>query len=423
MDNVAEDERRGAEATDPDNETINDCESVSNASTSDQSEDDTGNLSAAYLHFVETAEGPFPLEKLPPEIRRMIFRFAMPDDRARPLHSLEHDWNDENDCYTSGYEVSEDESDDDSEDETHSRPYDRTRVLKRVPEIPTSLFIASRLISTEILDILYRQCYYRLDIFPFGIRARGGLTNSLEDWDTHEVLAQWRPMQHMKNFHLNVKSNAYRYFIVPDVDGAGSHRSKDPDYYEDGAERIKEWLHLVSDQLSGNCSIRNVIVTAPCMCALEEADLVPCSRSCIVDLYAPLQRIQENVNNLIQVSVHDDQDGRGMENPCLKPQCIELSEKIQKMITQPQGEHTNHREATWRDLKGRVHRAEKRRQRFPDIHWPHVDGSGIAEVWECLNGHGEEWATFEEAVKESWVRLSDFETKLDEIQAREQQVR
>lgn len=139
---------------------------------SDSSEEDYGNLSRSFRHYVGcAAKQAFRLKDLPQEIRLMIFRFAMPDDRTLPLHAPAHDWNDRYDSHYSGYEGF-------------------SKLLKRPEVIPRSLFRIES-ISSEALSVFDNEVYFRMDISPFGIRVRGARTGALEEFDNHQRLAQW----------------------------------------------------------------------------------------------------------------------------------------------------------------------------------------------------------------------------------------
>ncbi|KAI4260230.1 MAG: hypothetical protein L6R35_007438, partial [Caloplaca aegaea] len=99
----------------------------------------SSNLSRSYRHHVTcTPTTPFPFEKLPPEIRSIIFLFSMPDDPTRPLHSREHNWNNKYDCSF-------------AEDFEMPAPAER---------IPTSLF---RVNKAEALRVFHHETYIRLD--------------------------------------------------------------------------------------------------------------------------------------------------------------------------------------------------------------------------------------------------------------------
>lgn len=372
-----------------------------------------GRLSRSYRHHVTCkAKPPFPFEKLPPEVRSMIFRLLMPDDRTQPLHSREHDWNDKYDCYyTDDFAMLEYEA--------------------PAEDIPTSLFRVDKRTSAEALRLFHIETYFRMDVTPFGIRARGGVTREVNSFSNHEVLAKWKAFQCMHNYHLNIKSSSVRETFDP----RGMDIVRDPRTYEDGAGRIKEWLRLVCDELVKNDIIQNLTITAPCKCAQKAARRVPIAESTIFDLFAPLKRIR--LRGSIFASLHDDRKKKkGMQHPCRKPACLSLARTLQASIGRLQGEPLSEREATWKAIKSLKHQDDEKDEggRMNGYFWDHWTHSGIEDVWECLSGRGLRWygddeqLTFEDAVQhfhtqraEAEVKRLEWKKKYEEEQETKQQ--
>lgn len=301
----------------------------------------------------------------------MIFRFAMPDDRTRPLHLEDPTWDEDSDI--------------DYETDSTSSIDDRMKPPKPAEAIPTQLFTANKSISAESLEAFRNEFYFRMDISPFAIRARHHLTDFLyeerllvTEWD---VLTRWRPFEKMRNYHLNIKSNAMRYDPYGD---------KDPSEYKDGARRIKEWLRMICDELCAKDVIRNLTITAPCICAARKAKLVPKDESQIFDLFAPLQRLR--LVNAVTLSLHNDKLDRGSKYPCRRKRCRSLADRIRANIGQLEGEPLSEQEAAWKEIKA-IASSDKTFASFKG----HED---VKDVWATMNGI-ETWPdmTFEEAVQ------------------------
>ena len=341
-------------------------------------------LLPSYYHYLSCqARGTFPLEKLPPEIRRIIFRFAMPDDRARPLHSFVHDWNDPCDYYVG---------------EDGVGPLYRSTARDR---IPTNLFRTSSTISAEAIRILYNDTFLRLDVSPFGIHARGLFTDSLQSWDNHQVLGEWKPFDCMRNYHLNIKANAFSKYIR---DG-GCHRH--PPDFETGLEEIQEWLRLICDEISAHNIIKYLRVTAPCECALKEARLIPEDLSSVLDLSKPLKRLR--LATPVRVSLHHDVYGHGSESQCTRKQCLELSRRLKADVGRLCGENLSREEAIWKDLKLEV-QAEKHSREFlrgiKGYGWSDIERNfELEEVWMCLNGGSNCWYVYGEGEPDGGVSI------------------
>lgn len=377
------------------------CGYVSHDSDRDSSSDDDSEydflgqrldydgLSRSYRHYVtcRANKEPFPLEKLPPEVRRMIFHLTMPDDRLEPLHEPEYDWNDNYD--------------------------DRISVLDDCMEeqwepqaIPHSLFVVPGFVANEALAVFHNDVYFRMDISPFGIRTRDHLTHHLENFKNHEELAKWTEFQTRRKYHLNIKSNTGRWAGYRDYD-------QDSCSYQHGSDRIKEWIRLVSDELLAKDIIQTLLITAPCACALKAARVLPKKETSIFDLFTPLKRTR--VPNPVILSLHDDLGMIGIENPCSKPACLQLTHDIQAQLGRLGGEPLSEREAIWKDCKLRYRddtKLEKKAHRNKESIYDEFYAD-IESVWETMSGISPWVTTFEEAVQ-------DFHKELDEReQARE----
>ncbi|KAL8652453.1 MAG: hypothetical protein Q9226_004265 [Calogaya cf. arnoldii] len=355
-------------------------------------------FSRSYRHYVtcRANKQPFPLEKLPPELRRMVFRFAMPDDRFIPLHTKEYDWNDKYDGHIMGIDFDDDEIDDDY----HA--------------IPKSLFKVNKMIATEALAVLHGEVYFRMDVSPFGIRTGSGLTTHLESFENNRLLAQWKPFKTSRNYHLNIKSNAVR---LATYRGDVYH---DPPTYKVGAYKIKEWIRLVSGELDNKDIIQNLTITALCKCALKAARRFPKDESSIFDLFTPLKRIR--LPNDVILSLHNDAHGQGVEIPCPKSGCLELSHAIEAHLGQLQGEPLSGQEAIWKDCKTLYRadlKAEKDAPRDMKVWWGHWNAD-IEQVWSALDGLYD--VSFEEAVENFRNQLAEREKRREQrrIEAREQ---
>ncbi|KAL8835777.1 MAG: hypothetical protein Q9170_003171 [Blastenia crenularia] len=327
-----------------------------------------GNLSSSYRHHVTCkAKASFPFKDLPPEIQSMILRFLMPDDRNEPLHSQESDPDDGIDLFNINEPV----------------------VAKPIPAlIDTGLFQVDRAISAEALRIFHHQTFVRMDVTPFGIRAREGLTGKLGSFANHKVLAGWKFFNCMRNYHLNIKSSSVRRTY-----GLGDLSSYlDPRDYKDGADRIREWLRLICDELVTNNIIQNLTITAPCRCAQEVAKRIPKDDSLVADLFTPLKRIR--LPNTVLISFHHDEEKKkGASNPCLQPQCLALAHVVRASIGQPQGQPLDEREAIWKDIKSlkydndNLARNGNRSCGYDGTDRHQLDFS-IQIIWKCLNRRG-----------------------------------
>ncbi|KAI4218392.1 MAG: hypothetical protein L6R36_008978 [Xanthoria steineri] len=269
------------------------------------SEDD--GLSKSYRHYVtcRANKEPFPLERLPPEIRLMIFRLAMQDERFRPLQELGCDSDDKHVGRMFGF-------DDAMEQRTalQARQY--------------SLLKVQGFIANEARAVFHNEVYFRMDISPFGISSRPHLTDHLENFDKDDKLAPWTELQNHRHYHLNIKSNAVRWVCRRDA-------TQDPVSYEHGSFRVKEWIRLVSDELLANTILRHLTITAPCRCALEAAGRLPKDEASILDLFTPLKRIR--VPNPVVLSLYYDICQNGIEHPCSKFACLQSSHDIQAMLS------------------------------------------------------------------------------------------
>ncbi|KAL8919511.1 MAG: hypothetical protein Q9172_004949 [Xanthocarpia lactea] len=367
-----------------------------------RSEDD--GFSRSYRHYItcRANKEPFPLEKVPPEVRHMIFRLAMPDDRFEPLHESEHDWNDPYDGRILGFDGCGNPHEgyifaDDDDMEGPTKPQ----------AIPNSLFEVRGFIANEALAVFYNEVYFRMDISPFGIRTRDHLTDPLKNFENHEKLAKWTEFETRRKYHLNIKSNAVRW-------SGGSGVYQDPSDYQHGSYRIKEWIRLVSDELLTKNIIQTLIITAPCKCALKAADLLPKDEASIFDLFTPLKRI--HVPNPFILSLHNDRRKTGIENPCSEPACLQLTHNIQAHLGRLDGEPLSKREATWKDCKMRFLEDAKLEKKAPrNMDLLHGDlYSRIESVWETLSGIQLWETTFEEAMQSFRERLVEREQKREE---------
>ena len=368
------------------------------------------NLTRSFEHSISCpAKGPFPIEKLPREIRLKIFRFAMPDDRMKPLHEKAHDWNNR---YDSVYGK-------------HACP-DPEDFPTQGQRIPTSLFLVSKMISLEALTVFNNDVYFRMDISSFGIQARGYQTSHLECFDNHEKLATWRPFKCMRNYHLNIKSNR---FCV------GFNAKSGTEYiesYDEAAGKIKEWLRIVADELSERSIIRKLTVTAPCRCALNKGRFYkgrfgPKDDAAILDIFKPLKRI--HMPNEVRISLQYDRCKRGMQESCAEPACVDLLDTIQTSIGRLEGEPLSEQEATWKAVKEELSHESKIIEEYQrecprrDIYDP-LDYNSSWErndVFECLNGVETPFEdTFEHAVK---VLRADMAKKREKRKAKLKEVR
>ncbi|KAL8910663.1 MAG: hypothetical protein Q9171_004079 [Xanthocarpia ochracea] len=319
-------------------------------------------FSRSYRHFItcRAKKEPFPLEKVPPEVRRMIFRLGMPDDRFEPLHESEYDWNDPydgrilvfDDCNKVLHEGRILGSDDDCMEEKTKRQ-----------TIPNSLFEVRGFMANEALAVFYNETYFR---------------------------------------------------------GSGVYR--DPSNYKHGSYRIKEWIRLVSDELLAKNIIQTLIITAPCKCALEAAGLLPKDEASIFDLFTPLKRT--HVPNLFILSLHNDRRKTGIKNPCSKPACLQLTHNIQAQLGRLDGEPLSEQEATWKECKLRYRDDAKLEKKAPLNKDSLFDDlySRIESVWEVLSGIHIWETTFEEAVQDFRKHLVEREQKREErrVDAREE---
>lgn len=234
----------------------------------------------------------------------MIFRLAMPDERFRPLQELECDSDDKHVGRMLGL-------DDAMEDR---------KVLQAKQY---SLLKVQGFIANEALEVFHNEVYSRMDISPFGISSHPHLTDHLENFNKDEKLAPWTELQNHRHYHLNIKSNAVRWVCRRDAD-------QDPVSYEHGSFRVKEWIRLVSDELLANNIIRHLTITAPCRCALEAAGRLPKDEASIFDLFTPLKR--RRVPNPVVLSLHYDVCENGIERPCSRFACLQISHDIQAML-------------------------------------------------------------------------------------------
>ncbi|KAL8826679.1 MAG: hypothetical protein Q9170_007309 [Blastenia crenularia] len=341
-------------------------------------DDDNGHWRQCRDRVTCVHNGPFLLEKLPPEIRRLIFGLLMPDDRHRPLNPPVGSYTGTYAC-CNGKDVVE-----------------TYQALTRAKTIPTNLLTVNKLLSTEALRLLHNEFPFRIDVCSIGIFSRYGQIRHVETWDKHVVLAQWQPFRYMRNYCLNIRLNAFRISLRPASPlNDRADYVKEPPNFQVGSERIKEWLRLICDEISSRNIIRSLTITAPCECALRKANFLPKVRARFFDPFTPLKRIE--FAGRIRISLHDDVYGEGFEYPCEKPGCIRLERRLQADVGRLYGEELSEQEMTWKDIKAKVHRANTihaTRQEWlvrPDI--------SLDEVWRCLNGHIGEGQSFDEAVK------------------------
>ena len=325
------------------------------------------------------------MEKLPPEVRHMIFRFAMPDDRFEPLHEPGHDWNKKFDDRMLGFG-------DCMEQETEPQA------------IPYSLFDVQGFIANEALAVFHNEVFFRMDISLFGIRTRGHLMDQVVNFKNHKTLAQWTEFENRRKYHLNIESNAVNW-------AGGGDGYRDPYTYEHGSYRIKEWIRLVSDELLAKNIIQILAITAPCRCALKAAGLLPKDEASILDPFTPLKRT--HVPNPVTLSLHDDGRKNGIASPCIKPACLQLSQHIQTMLGRLDGEPLSEQEAIWKDCKSRycddLEMEKKVGKSFHDNLY-----TSIGSVWEALSGIHPWDTTFEEAVQKFRKRLVNREQAREE---------
>ncbi|KAL8876828.1 MAG: hypothetical protein Q9192_008794, partial [Flavoplaca navasiana] len=398
------DEKSASDCRDPENESFKsgslercECGYISHESDWDNSSDaeseydflgqrlDYHGLSRSYRHYVtcRANKEPFPLEKLPPEVRRVIFRLTMPDYRFEPLHVSEYDWNDKYDGRISGF-------DDCMEEQWEPQA------------IPHSLFVVQGFMANEALAVFHKDVYFRMDISPFGIRTRDHLTHHLKNFKNHEELAKWTEFQTRRKYHLNIKSNTGRWT-------GGGDAYEDAYSYKLGSCRIKEWVRLISDELFAKDIIQTLVITAPCRCALKAARVLPENETSIFDLFTPLKRTR--VPNPVILSLHDDLGMTGIENPCSEPACLQLKHDIQAQLGRLDGEPLNEREAIWKDCKLRYHNDAKLEKKAPsnkDSLYDDLYGD-IVSVWGALSGIYSRETTFEEAVQYFHKRLDERE--------------
>lgn len=235
----------------------------------------------------------------------------MTDDRTLPLH----------------YKFFTRDDQDDLENEAI-----RNSPKVRADTIPTALFRVNKLISTEALAVLQNEVFFRLEIYMGGMEGRGCRMGYLLAFDNDERIARWPPLKCMRNYHLNID----RVYACYEHDHSG----------------VMECFRLICDELSSRNIVRNLTITAPCLCAYLD-DVHPWFQPAVPycsDYLAPLKRIR--VPNLVKFSLHRTTRYTGLPNhPCSSPACLERAREVQASISRLDGETLSDQEASWKEVK------------------------------------------------------------------------
>lgn len=147
-------------------------------------------LSHTAIHLQQSIPATsFPFEKLPPELRLKVLRFAMPQHGLRPL-PLPSDF-----------------------DEHDPTCLEYVGALRREQSTPLNLFWVNRWISTEVLKILHGEAVFRIDIDPSGIRFLGRKVGEPHKFRSHTFLGDLAPFN-MRNYELFISMDRAQYLVA-----------------------------------------------------------------------------------------------------------------------------------------------------------------------------------------------------------------
>lgn len=280
----------------------------------------------------------FPFEKLPTELQLMVLRFAFPENGIRSL----------------------------AIPLARSDPaHDATLLfwqgkLHTEDVIPTALFRTNRRISAQSLDIFKRQIHMHVDIMADMI---GCLRHACSGPLWHQVCAaQQRRLGLMRSYQINIRFDFSRCSLLPaDEEGFRNH------------QMFKEKLRHVSDALAQNANLQRLTVTIPCLCKQTKA------YKGVLDILSPLKRLR--VAKPVTFQPANGSEFLPDIHPCKQPACLQFARSLQTNLGHLRGKTLDHRERTWRKIKGiaEIQRSSVRRGQDLAAFWWSLEEGDIKE--------------------------------------------
>ncbi|KAI4234928.1 MAG: hypothetical protein L6R40_006596 [Gallowayella cf. fulva] len=267
----------------------------------------------------------FPFEKRPQEVQTMIIRESMPQHGLLPNRPR---------CgpkLASGYNNT----------------------------IPSSLFSVNRAISAEAQFICQKEVYLIIQITPVDTPVNhhstiAVLNTELEfgfrlGYPSHLLFANIQPFRKLRNFKIDL-------MITERID----RRSFWLEQLEH--EKYKERLRLICDTLATyNNEIQQLRIRIPCLCELQNAEMVLLAKIQLLDLLSPLRRLR--VAGPISYDIlHQETDGQRVI--CSHDRGKDASQSLGQTLCHVKGEKLSKEELTWRKASRNFQAQAKRVRSF-----------------------------------------------------------
>lgn len=234
----------------------------------------------------QSAPIPFPLERLPPELQRMVFQAALPPHCLRPK-SLLFGSRQSDRLWWSKWDATNNEFKTVDEDDAF---FSYLRELEKEYEYtvdfisPLNLLRVSKTVAATARSICFEDVPIVINIAPGYLQfLQTTIIDELE-FPTYKDFTHFEHFMALRHFELDF--NLYESWWNLEF--------QKPRITNNNAwwRQPKEWLRTVCDLLAANNHIEKLSVRLPCFCSLETAELVAQAEVAVTDLLEPLKRLR-----------------------------------------------------------------------------------------------------------------------------------
>ncbi|KAL8885691.1 MAG: hypothetical protein Q9215_006487 [Flavoplaca cf. flavocitrina] len=304
----------------------------------------------------QSASTSFPLEKLPPELQRMVFQAALPPHCLRPkpfeIGSRQADR-----LRVYKWDANQNEFRRLNEDDVFftyllelelEKEYGYTVDLMS----PLNLLRVSKTVAATARSICY-------DDVPMVINIALGYLQFLQtDILDEEEFPTYKDFAHIEHFkalrHFQLDFNWYDRWWNSEFQKPRSEN--DIGWWR----QPKEWLRTVRDLLAANSRIEKLSVRLPCFCSLETAELVAQAEIAMTDLLEPLKqlRVRDSVHFIWQRTPDDESQTLSpgankmkASHHCTTGMGEDMVQFLEKSLSRLNGEELSPQEQTWKNIK------------------------------------------------------------------------
>ena len=228
----------------------------------------------------------FPLEKLPPELQRMVFQAALPPHCLRPK-PLEIGLRQADRLRAYKWDANQNEFRTVNEDDAFfayllelEKEYGYTVDLMS----PLNLLRVSKTIAATARSICFEDVPMVINIAPKYLQLFQTDILNEDDFPTCKDFTHIEHFKALRHFQLDL--NFYRRWWNSEFQKPRSEN--DIAWWR----QPKEWLRTVCDLLAANNHIEKLSVRLPSLCSLETAELVAQAEVAMTDLLEPLKQIR-----------------------------------------------------------------------------------------------------------------------------------